>query len=218
MILNEESATKIAESLLQIKAIKLQPANPFQWASGWQSPIYCDNRKSLSYPPVRTFIRQQFVEAINEHFPNAEVIAGVATGGIAHGALVAEAMGLPFAYIRSSTKGHGMQNLIEGDIYKDQNVVVIEDLISTGGSSLKAVEALRANESNVLGMVAIFTYDFELAQKNFNESNCKLITLSDYHSLINVAVNTNYISEKDIDSLTEWRESPDKWAPTSIAK
>lgn len=214
MILNSESATKIAESLLQIKAIKLQPANPFQWASGWQSPIYCDNRKSLSYPPVRTFIRQQFVEAINEHFPNAEVIAGVATGGIAHGALVAEAMGLPFAYIRSSTKGHGMQNLIEGDIYKDQNVVVVEDLISTGGSSLKAVEALRANESNVLGMVAIFTYDFELAQNNFKESNCKLITLSDYHSLLDVAVATNYVSEKDLDSLTEWRNAPHKWSPT----
>jgi len=218
MILNTESATKIAESLLQIKAIKLQPANPFNWASGWKSPIYCDNRKSLSYPPVRTFIRQQFVNAINEHFPNAEVIAGVATGGIAHGALVAEAMGLPFAYIRSSAKGHGMQNLIEGDIYKDQNVVVIEDLISTGGSSLKAVEALRENECNVLGMVAIFTYDFELAQNNFKENHCKLITLSDYHSLLDVAVNTNYISENDVTSLTEWRKAPHKWEPNSINK
>lgn len=218
MILNQESATQIAESLLQIKAIKLQPANPFQWASGWQSPIYCDNRKSLSYPPVRTFIRQQYVNAINEHFPNTEVIAGVATGGIAHGALVAEAMGLPFAYIRSSTKGHGMQNLIEGDIFKDQNVVVIEDLISTGGSSLKAVEALRDNECNVLGMVAIFTYGFELAIKNFEEHNCNLITLSDYHSLLDVAVNTNYISEKDVDSLTEWRTAPHKWEPNTITK
>lgn len=218
MILNTESATKIAESLLQIKAIKLQPANPFNWASGWKSPIYCDNRKSLSYPPVRTYIRQQFVNAINEHFPNAEVIAGVATGGIAHGALVAEAMGLPFAYIRSSAKGHGMQNLIEGDIYKDQNVVVIEDLISTGGSSLKAVEALRENECNVLGMVAIFTYDFELAQNNFRDNNCKLITLSDYHSLLDVAVNTNYISENDVTSLTEWRKAPNKWEPQPIDK
>ena len=213
MILNQESATKIAESLLQIKAIKLQPANPFNWASGWQSPIYCDNRKSLSYPPVRTFIRQQFVNAINEHFPNAEVIAGVATGGIAHGALVAEAMGLPFAYIRSSAKGHGMQNLIEGDIFKDQNVVVIEDLISTGGSSLKAVEALRENECNVLGMVAIFTYGFEIALKNFEDNKCKLITLSDYHSLLKVAVETNYINEKDVESLTEWRKTPHKWTP-----
>ena len=213
MILNPETAIKIAESLLQIKAIKLQPTNPFQWASGWQSPIYCDNRKALSYPPVRTFIRQQFVDAIKEHFPKVEVIAGVATGGIAHGALVAEAMGLPFAYVRSSSKGHGMQNLIEGDILKDQNVVVIEDLISTGGSSLKAVDALRESECNVLGMVAIFTYAFDLSIKNFEESNCKLITLSDYHSLLKVAEETNYVSEKDIESLTEWRKSPHKWEP-----
>lgn len=217
MILSQESATKIAESLLQIKAIKLQPTNPFQWASGWQSPIYCDNRKALSYPPVRTFIRQQFVAAINEHFPNVEVIAGVATGGIAHGALVAEALGLPFAYIRSSAKEHGMQNLIEGDIYKDQNVVVIEDLISTGGSSLKAVEALRKNECNVLGMVAIFTYGFELAEKNFEENKCKLITLSDYNSLIDVALNNNFISENDTKSLAEWRKTPHKWSPSEKA-
>jgi len=214
MILNKESAIKIAESLLQIKAIKLNPTSPFQWASGWNSPIYCDNRKTLSYPPVRTFIRQQFVDAIKEHFPNVEVIAGVATGGIAHGALVAEAMGLPFAYIRSSSKGHGMQNLIEGDIFEGQNVVVIEDLISTGGSSLKAVEALRENKCNVLGMVAIFTYGFELAKKNFEESKCKLITLSDYESMINVAVNAKYVSETDVESLKEWREGPHKWSPT----
>ncbi|MBL4594439.1 MAG: orotate phosphoribosyltransferase [Flavobacteriales bacterium] len=213
MILNQESATKIAESLLQIKAIKLNPTNPFHWASGWNSPIYCDNRKSLSYPPVRTFIRQQFVDAINEHFPNAEVIAGVATGGIAHGALVAEAMGLPFAYIRSSAKGHGMQNLIEGDIFKDQKVVVIEDLISTGGSSLKAVEALRENKCNVLGMVAIFTYGFELAKNNFKKSNCKLITLSDYDSMLKVAVESNYISKTDLESLSDWKENPSKWSP-----
>lgn len=213
MILNKESAVKIAESLLQIKAIKLKPTNPFHWASGWNSPIYCDNRKSLSYPPVRTFIRQQFVDAINEHFPNVEVIAGVATGGIAHGALVAEAMGLPFAYIRSSAKGHGMQNLIEGDIFKDQKVVVIEDLISTGGSSLKAVEALRENKCNVLGMVAIFTYDFDLAKNNFKKNNCKLITLSDYNSMLKVAVNSDYVSESDIESLSDWRKSPAKWSP-----
>jgi orotate phosphoribosyltransferase len=215
MILNKESAIKVAESLLQIKAIKLNPTNAFHWASGWNSPIYCDNRKSLSYPPVRTYIRQQFVDAINEHFPKAEVIAGVATGGIAHGALVAEAMGLPFAYIRSSAKGHGMQNLIEGDIFKNQKVVVIEDLISTGGSSLKAVEALRENECNVLGMVAIFTYGFELARKNFQENDCKLITLSDYESMLKVAVNSNYISEADLESLSEWRNSPNKWSPVT---
>ena len=213
MILNQESAIKVAQSLLQIKAIKLNPTNPFQWASGWNSPIYCDNRKTLSYPPVRTFIRQQFVDAINEFFPNAEVIAGVATGGIAHGALVAESMGLPFAYIRSSTKGHGMQNLIEGDIFKGQNVVVIEDLISTGGSSLKAVEALRENECNVLGMVAIFTYGFDLARKNFEDNKCKLITLSDYESMLNVAVKSNYVSEIDLESLKEWRKNPSKWSP-----
>lgn len=170
MILNKDSAIKIAESLLQIKAIKLNPTTPFQWASGWNSPIYCDNRKTLSYPPVRTFIRQQFVDAINEHYPNVEVIAGVATGGIALGALVAEAMGLPFIYIRSSSKGHGMQNLIEGEVQENQNIVVIEDLISTGGSSLKAVTALRENKCNVLGMVAIFTYGFEIAKNNFKEA------------------------------------------------
>ena len=214
MILNKESAIKIAESLLQIKAIKLNPTNPFHWASGWSSPIYCDNRKALSYPKARTYIRQQFVDAITEHFPNVDVIAGVATGGIAHGALVAEAMGLPFAYIRSSAKAHGMQNLIEGDILKDQNVVVIEDLISTGGSSLKAVDALIENESNVLGMVAIFTYGFEISKTNFKKKSCKLVTLSDYHTLIDVAVKTNYISDSDIDSLTKWRKNPHKWNPT----
>lgn len=214
MILNTESAVKIAESLLQIKAIKLNPTNPFQWASGWNSPIYCDNRKTLSYPPVRTFIRQQFANAIKEHFPNVEVIAGVATGGIAHGALVAEAMGLPFAYIRSSSKGHGMQNLIEGDIFKDQKVVVIEDLISTGGSSLKAVNALREHGCDVLGMVAIFTYGFDLARKNFEESKCKLITLSDYNAMLDVAVNENYVSENAMESLAEWRTSPHTWDPS----
>ena len=151
--------------------------------------------------------------AIKEHFPNAEVIAGVATGGIAHGALVAEAMGLPFAYVRSSAKGHGMQNLIEGDIFKDQNVVVVEDLISTGGSSLKAVEALKEIGCNVLGMVAIFTYDFDISVKNFAENNCKLITLSDYNSLLQVAVETNYVSENAMESLSEWRKAPHKWEP-----
>jgi len=215
MIFNEESAKKIAESLLQIKAIKLNPTTPFNWASGWSSPIYCDNRKSLSYPPVRTHIRQQFVDAIHEHYPNAEVIVGVATGGIAHGALVAEALGLPFAYVRSSSKEHGMKNLIEGDILEGQNVVVIEDLISTGGSSLKAVDALRESGCNVLGMVAIFTYDFDLAKKNFEEKNCKLITLSDYHILLDVAVKSHHISELNVKSLTAWRANPEKWAPSN---
>ncbi|MGB0881763.1 MAG: orotate phosphoribosyltransferase [Vicingaceae bacterium] len=213
MILNTESAVKIAESLLQIKAIKLNPTTPFQWASGWNSPIYCDNRKTLSYPPVRTFIRQQFVDAINERYPNVEVIAGVATGGIALGALVAEAMGLPFAYVRSASKGHGLQNMIEGDISENQKVVVIEDLISTGGSSLKAVSALREHGANVLGMVAIFTYGFEIAENNFKENKCDLVTLSDYNSMINAAVTANYVTEANVDSLTEWRKSPSTWNP-----
>ena len=211
MILNKDSAVKIAESLLQIKAIKLNPTNPFQWASGWNSPIYCDNRKTLSYPPVRTFIRQQFVDAINERYPNVEIIAGVATGGIALGALVAEAMGLPFAYVRSASKGHGMQNMIEGDISKDQKVVVIEDLISTGGSSLKAVAALREHGCSVLGMVAIFTYGFKIAENNFKESKCDLVTLSDYNSMLTAAVKANYVTESALESLSEWRISPEKW-------
>ena len=213
MILNTESAIKIAESLLQIKAIKLNPTTPFQWASGWNSPIYCDNRKTLSYPPVRTFIRQQFVNAIKERYPNVEAIAGVATGGIALGALVAEAMGLPFAYVRSASKGHGMQNMIEGDIFADQKIVVIEDLISTGGSSLKAVTALREHGCDILGMVAIFTYGFDLAKRNFEESKCDLITLSDYDSMLTAAVSANYVSETDIISLSEWRKSPNTWSP-----
>jgi len=215
MIFNKESAKKIAESLLQIKAIKLNPTNPFNWASGWIAPIYCDNRKSLSYPRVRTHIRQQFVDAIYENFRNADVIAGVATGGIAHGVLVAEAMGLPFVYIRSASKEHGMKNLIEGDVSEGQNVVVIEDLISTGGSSLKAVDALREHGCNVLGMVAIFTYDFELAKKNFKDKKCKLIALSDYHVLLDVAVTSNYITELNVQSLSEWRTNPETWSPVN---
>lgn len=213
MIFNKESATKVAQSLLQIKAIKLQPANHFTWASGWKSPIYCDNRKILSYPKVRTFVRQQFVEAIENNYPNVDVIVGVATGGIAIGALIAEDMGLPFCYVRSAAKGHGMQNLIEGEVPTGKNVVVIEDLISTGGSSLKAVDALRESDAVVLGMAAIFTYDFDLAKNNFKEKKCKLLTLSDYNVLIKAAESENYISEKDVLSLTEWRENPSEWSP-----
>lgn len=213
MIFNKESAHKVAELLLQIKAIKLQSANPFIWASGWKSPIYCDNRKALSYPPVRTYIRQQFVDAIKEHFPTVEIVVGVATGGIAHGALVAEALGLPFAYVRSAAKGHGLENLIEGDLKQGQNVVVIEDLVSTGGSSLKAVEELRKTGCNVLGMLAIFSYGFDTAIANFKTSKCKLITLSDYNTLIDSALKTNFISEKEVDSLNKWRENPAEWKP-----
>lgn len=212
MIFNNESAKKVAELLLQIKAIKLQSANPFTWASGWKSPIYCDNRKALSYPPVRTYIRQQFVDAVKEHFPTVDLIAGVATGGIAHGVLVAEALGLPFAYVRSSGKEHGMKNLIEGELEKGQNVVVIEDLVSTGGSSLKAVEELRNNGANVLGMLAIFSYNFDEAVKNFGTHKCKLFTLSNYNVLIETAVRTNYISERDVEKLSQWRENPKEWS------
>ena len=205
------SSHKIAEYLLQIKAIKLQPENPFTWASGWKSPIYCDNRKTLSYPVVRTFIRQQFVETIKKEFGKPDVIAGVATGGIAQGALVAQELGLPFVYVRSEAKKHGMTNMIEGVIEAGQSVVVIEDLISTGGSSLKAVEALRDAGAVVKGMVAIFTYDFKIAADNFEAAKCQLITLSDYNILMDEALKNNYITEKDVDSLKKWREAPDKW-------
>lgn len=211
MILNNESAKKVAQSLLQIKAIKLQPNQPFTWASGWNSPIYCDNRKILSYPKIRTFIRQQFVLAIEEFFPKVEVIAGVATGGIAIGALVAEEMGLPFVYVRAAAKGRGLQSMIEGEVPTDKNVVIIEDLISTGGSSLTALKALRDAKCNVLGMVAIFTYGFETAEQNFKENKCKLITLSDYNTLITTAESDNFIAESDVKSLAEWRKNPSEW-------
>jgi orotate phosphoribosyltransferase len=211
MILDDDKALKIADFLLQIKAVKLNPSKPFQWSSGWLSPIYCDNRVILSYPKVRTFVRQAFVESIENKFGKPDVIAGVATGGIAIGALVAEEMGLPFIYVRSSAKAHGMQNQIEGYYEKGQNVVVIEDLISTGGSSLKAVEALRESGLKVKGLGAIFTYGFEVAKKNFETAKCEYFTLSDYDHLIQKAVEQNYINEKDVDSLKKWRLAPDKW-------
>jgi orotate phosphoribosyltransferase len=211
MILNNDKALKVAEFLLRIKAVKLQPKDPFQWSSGWESPIYCDNRKVLSYPQVRTFVRQSFVEAITERYSKPDIIAGVATGGIAIGALIAEQMGLPFIYIRSSAKGHGMQNQIEGAYEEGQEVVVIEDLISTGGSSLKAIEALRAANLKVKGLAAIFTYGFDTAVDNFKTANCDFITLSDYDHLIKQAVEQNSISASDVDSLTDWRVSPEKW-------
>lgn len=211
MITNKDRALKVAEFLLQIKAVKLQPSNPFTWASGWKSPIYCDNRKTLSYPQIRTFIRQAYTEIIREEFGSPEVIAGVATGGIAQGALIAQELGIPFIYVRSSAKGHGMQNLIEGDFVEGQNVVVIEDLVSTGGSSLKAVNALREAKLNVKGMVAIFDYGFEIAKKNMEDAKCNLVTISDYDHLIEEAVNLGYIKESDLASLREWREDPANW-------
>jgi orotate phosphoribosyltransferase len=211
MILNKDKALKIADFLLQIKAVKLQPTDPFTWASGIQSPIYCDNRKTLSYPQIRTSIRQTFAEQINEAFTNIEGIVGVATGGIAIGALVAEEMGLPFIYVRSSAKEHGLGNKIEGEYQAGQRFVVIEDLISTGGSSLKAVEALRSENLNVLGLAAIFTYGFELSENNFSQADCKYITLSDYDNLLEQATKENYISEEDFQSLKSWKLDPENW-------
>jgi orotate phosphoribosyltransferase len=201
----------IAMHLLQIKAIKLQPANPFTWASGWISPIYCDNRKTLSYPQVRNFIKVQFARRIMERWPAVDVIAGVATGAIAQGVLVADLLDMPFVYVRSSPKGHGLENLIEGDLKPGQKVVVVEDLISTGGSSLKAVEALRNNGADVLGMAAIFTYGFQVAANNFTEAKVEYETLSNYQSLIKVAAEVGYVSSDDLSALSQWREDPAKW-------
>lgn len=212
----DDPAYKIAEFLLQIKAVKLQPENPFQWASGWKSPIYCDNRKTLSYPAIRTYIRQQFVETINKHFAKPDVIAGVATGGIAVGALVAQEMNLPFVYVRSEAKKHGLTNMIEGEINSGQSVVVIEDLISTGGSSIKAVEALREKGCNVKGMVAIFTYGFTEAEQNFKKAKCIVKTLSSYDVLINKALQKEYITEKEAESLKQWRSNPSEWNGTLV--
>jgi orotate phosphoribosyltransferase len=211
MIKNEESALKIAEFLLQIKAIKLQPNKPFTWASGWKSPIYCDNRKTLSYPKVRTNIRQLFVDMINSEFGKPDVIAGVATGGIAQGALVAQEMGLPFVYVRSEAKAHGMGNVIEGVIESGQSVVVIEDLISTGGSSIKAIEALRKERCTVKGLISIFTYGFKDAELAFKKAKCTAVSLCDYNTLIKQALKSNYITEKDLASLERWRENPAEW-------
>ncbi|HLW29724.1 MAG TPA: orotate phosphoribosyltransferase [Brumimicrobium sp.] len=211
MITDIDNAAKIAEYLLQIKAVKLQPNDPFTWSSGWKSPIYCDNRKTLSYPKIRTFIRQSFTKTVLEEYGKPDIIAGVATGGIAMGALVAEELGVPFIYVRSSAKGHGLENLIEGAYTSGSNVVVIEDLISTGGSSLKAVEALRAAELNVKGVVAIFNYGFEAATKAFEKANCPLKVLSNYDIMIEIALKQDTITEKDMAPLREWRVSPETW-------
>jgi orotate phosphoribosyltransferase len=201
----------ISKFLLEIQAIKLSPEKPFKWASGWNSPIYCDNRKTLSFPHIRTFIKEQFVSLIRSQFNDIEVIAGVATGAIAQGALVADEMNLPFVYIRQSSKSHGLENLIEGVIHPSQKVVVIEDLISTGGSSLAAVEALRNYGADVLGLVAIFTYGFNTSIENFRKANCRFYSLANYNSLIETAIETNYISKNKLDFLNAWKENPDKW-------
>ncbi|MEZ4740682.1 MAG: orotate phosphoribosyltransferase [Flavobacteriales bacterium] len=211
MVSQLDPALKVAEFLLQIKAIKLSPKDPFTWASGWKSPIYCDNRKTLSYPAVRTFIRQQFVHIINSEFGRPDMIAGVATGGIAHGALVAHDMGLPFLYVRSDSKEHGLKNQVEGDLTVGRSVVVVEDLVSTGGSSLKAVQALRDAGLEVKGMVSIFTYGFDTATKSFAEAKVNLQALTNYSVLLDQALRSDYITEKDLGPLNEWRKDPANW-------
>lgn len=206
-----ETGKKIAQTLLQIKAIKLSPANPFTWASGWRSPIYCDNRKTLSYPEARREIYRAFAALVAAKYPQAEVIAGVATGAIACGVLTAEELGKPFIYVRSAPKDHGMANQVEGHFEPGAKVVVIEDLISTGGSSLKAVEALRAAGCEVLGMAAIFTYGFQTAVENFERAGVQLDTLSNYNTLIELAVEQNYIQPDQLETLRHWRKAPDTW-------
>lgn len=213
----DNSSLKVAEFLLQIKAIKLQPSKPFEWASGWKSPIYCDNRKTLSYPQIRTFIRQEMANKVTDEYGKPDVIVGVATGGIALGALVAQELGIAFAYVRSSSKSHGMQNLIEGVVEPGQSVVVIEDLVSTGSSSLAAVSALREAGCEIKGMVAIFTYGFDVASKNFEEANCPLVTLTDYNTLISQALESKYISVDDLESLRDWRQNPAAWGQNQPA-
>lgn len=205
----------LAEKLMKISAIKLQPANPFTWASGWNSPIYTDNRKTLSYPEVRNFIKVELCRVILEEFERPDAIAGVATGAIAQGALVANALGLPYVYVRSTPKDHGLENLIEGDLKPGQKVVVIEDLVSTGGSSLKAVDAIRNAGCEVVGMAAIFTYEFPVAVEAFRKADVKLVTLSNYNALINVALETGFTHENDVETLREWRKNPAQWVPAS---
>ncbi len=212
-----DPALKIAEFLLRIKAVRLEPNKPFTWASGWKSPIYCDNRKTLGHPVMRTYIRQQFVEAIRDKFGKPDMIAGVATGGIAHGALVAQEMGLPFIYVRSAAKGHGLNNMVEGDLSQGRSVVVVEDLVSTGKSSLQAVAALRAEECEVKGMVSIFTYRLKEAADAFTKAKVRLHALTDYNILLKQAIAEGYITEKDLESLDRWREDPSHWPDGATA-
>jgi len=216
MILNKETAQKTAELLLQINAIKLQPQNPFTWASGWKSPIYCDNRITLSYPPIRNFLREHLANQIDSLYGKPDIIAGVATGAIGIGALVADYLNVPFCYVRPQAKKHGRQNKIEGYLEAHQNVVVVEDLISTGKSSLLAVEALKEANASVKGMVAIFTYGFAVAEENFNKANVALNTLSDYENLLEQAEKANYISSEESTLLGTWREDPGNWDPKIV--
>ncbi len=206
-------ARQLAEKLLAINALKIQPANPFIWASGWNSPIYTDNRRTLSYPTVRTFIKTELARVILEQFPDVEAIAGVATGAIAQGALVADLLNLPFAYIRSTPKDHGLENLIEGDLKHGQKVIIVEDLVSTGKSSLKAAEAVRKAGCEVIGMVALFSYGFPVAEENFEKAGVRLVTLSNYNAILEAALQNNYISEGDLATLHDWRTNPAEWQP-----
>lgn len=212
MIKTDDNALKIAEFLLKIKAIEVNPSNPFTWASGLKSPIYCDNRKTLSYPEIRTFIRQEFVKVIERDFGKPDVIAGVATGGIALGALIAQELGIPFIYVRSDAKKHGLTNQVEGVCSAGQSVVVVEDLVSTGMSSLKAVDALNEKDLDIMGMVAIFSYGFDVAINNFKKADVNLVTLSDYSSLIQTATEMGYVTENNSKTLNLWRQDPKKWS------
>lgn len=200
-----------ADKLLKVKAIKLQPTNPFTWASGWKSPFYCDNRKTLSYPDLRSFVKIQTARLIMERFPEAEAVAGVATGAIPQGAMVADTLNMPFVYVRSKPKDHGLENLIEGELKPGTKVVVVEDLISTGGSSLKAVEAIRNYGCEVVGMVASYTYGFDVADKAFKDANVELVTLTNYEAVVAQALATGYIKEADVELLNQWRKAPSEW-------
>jgi len=212
MPLTSETQSKIAEYLLQIKAIKLQAQEPFVWASGWRSPIYCDNRISLSYPVIRTYIRQQMVKLVQEEFGNPEIIIGVATAGIPQGILVAQDLGLPFAYVRSAPKDHGRQNLVEGEVQEGQRAVVIEDLISTGKSSLQAINALKDKGVDVVGIVSIFSYGFEEAEEAFKKIHCRYFSLSHYDVLLDEAIKGNYINAQELEMLRVWRKNPSSWS------
>jgi len=211
---SKNNAAKVADFLLQINAVKLQPSNPFKWASGWNSPIYCDNRKILAYPKIREFIKNEFISLIKE-FDTPTCIAGVATGGIAIGAIVAEKLGLPFCYVRSESKSHGMKNNIEGDLKQEDKVFVIEDLISSGKSSIKAVRDLKEFGVEITGLGAIFTYGFEVSENNFSEESCSFKTLSNYSALLETALKNNYISNEELETLVKWRNSPSTWTPNA---
>lgn len=213
MILDQDIARKTAALLLQIKAIKLEPQHPFTWSSGWKSPIYCDNRVILSHPAVRNFVKESLSDQLRSHFGDPDVVAGVATGGIGIGALVADTLNLPFVYVRPSAKKHGRKNQIEGFLQPKQNVVVIEDLISTGKSSLNAVKALEEAQATVQGMLAVFSYGFDVAQQNFEDSQVDYRVLSNYESLLHKAIESEYLEEKDLKALKTWRENPETWGP-----